>query len=115
MNRVRTGGTEFRQGPARPFGLGGIRRFSSRLRRSFSFARPPLRTALLLVAACGSVVAADADADANTAASANAEADVQEAVAAEESPWDWSATVRGGLGYKDNILLSDFFKESSVF
>jgi hypothetical protein len=37
--------------------------------------------------------------------------------AAEESasPWDWSATLRGGAGYKDNVLLSQFFKESSVF
>src|SRR5688572_21516052 len=38
-----------------------------------------------------------------------AAADMEE----ENSPWDWSATVRGGAGYKDNIFLSDFFKESS--
>jgi hypothetical protein len=31
------------------------------------------------------------------------------------SPWDWSATLRGGGGYKDNLLLSDLFKESSAF
>lgn len=31
------------------------------------------------------------------------------------SAWDWSATLRGGAGYKDNVLLSDFFKESSAF
>jgi hypothetical protein len=33
----------------------------------------------------------------------------------ETSPWDWSASVRSGAGYKDNILLSEFFKESSIF
>jgi hypothetical protein len=37
------------------------------------------------------------------------------AVDDEISPWDWSATLRAGVGYKDNVLLSDFFKESSVF
>jgi hypothetical protein len=39
------------------------------------------------------------------------------AFAAEEevSPWDLSANVREGVGYKDNILLSDLNKEGSVF
>jgi hypothetical protein len=31
------------------------------------------------------------------------------------SPWDWSLQVRGGAGHKDNVLLSDFNKESSAF
>ncbi len=33
----------------------------------------------------------------------------------QESPWDWSATLNAGAGYKDNILLSDFNQESSIF
>jgi hypothetical protein len=67
------------------------------MRRKFSRARSPLRTLFLLLTAGSSVFGADST----------------EPV--EESPWDWSAAVRGGLGYKDNILLSDFFKESSIF
>jgi hypothetical protein len=55
---------------------------------------------LLLFAAGNSIFAADAATEA-----------AEETV----SPWDWSATLRTGVGYKDNILLSDFFKESSVF
>lgn len=39
------------------------------------------------------------------------------ASAAEEdvSPWDVSANIRGGAGYKDNVLLSNLNKEGSVF
>lgn len=38
-----------------------------------------------------------------------------ESKAEEISPWDLSTTAKGGLGYKDNVLLSDFNKESSFF
>jgi hypothetical protein len=31
------------------------------------------------------------------------------------SPWDWSLQIRGGAGHKDNVLLSDFNKESTAF
>lgn len=31
------------------------------------------------------------------------------------SPWDWSLQLRAGGGYKDNLLISDFNKESSAF
>lgn len=34
---------------------------------------------------------------------------------ADVSLWDWSLQLRGGAGYKDNLLLSDFNKESSAF
>jgi hypothetical protein len=33
----------------------------------------------------------------------------------ETSPWDTSVSLRGGAGYKNNVLLSDFNRESSVF
>jgi hypothetical protein len=69
------------------------------LRRTFSRASARLRTLLLFFAATASALGAEP---------------VEESVD-EPSPWDWSATLRGGLGYKDNILLSDFFKESSIF
>lgn len=105
MNRRQTG-AEFRLGPERPFGWGDIRRIGSRLRRSFLRARLPLRTLILLLGTGGTVFGADGGAAGN-------EVEVEEAM--EESPWDWSATVRGGLGHKDNVLLSDFFTESSVF
>jgi hypothetical protein len=103
MNRVSTGVAEFRLWPARPFVGGGSRSFSSRLRRNFSGAVRPLRGLLLLFAAGGSALGAEADAAA------------AEIPTEKESLWDWSATVRAGLGYKDNVLLSDFFKESSIF
>src|SRR5688500_7935429 len=32
-----------------------------------------------------------------------------------EASWDWELYLRGGGGYKDNVLLSDINKESSVF
>jgi hypothetical protein len=62
------------------------------LRRAACRATARLRTVFLFAAAATSIFAAD-----------------------DTSPWDWSATLRSGAGYKDNILLSQFFPESSVF
>jgi hypothetical protein len=106
----------------------GVRRFDGGSRSVTYHLRKALRT-LLLLAAGTSIFAQKAQhpelpvktresepsakteqADASTESRATEEA-LQEPV----SPWDWSATLRGGVGYKDNILLSDFFKESSIF
>jgi hypothetical protein len=56
-----------------------------------------LRSAFLLLAAGISIFAAEEEATPDV------------------SPWDWSASLRGGAGYKDNVLLSRFFPESSIF
>src|SRR5687768_15379648 len=40
-----------------------------------------------------------------------AEPEVEEEI----SPWETSITLRGGGGYKNNILLSDFNREESAF
>lgn len=122
MNRAVTGAAEFRLRSALPLVAGGKRSFSSRLRRSFFRAARPLRGLFLLLAAGGSAFGADASAEAGTNDPTDpkdtkevAEAANAPEIPEEDSPWDWSATVRGGVGYKDNVLLSDFFKESSVF
>ncbi|HUS35969.1 MAG TPA: hypothetical protein VM680_11515 [Verrucomicrobiae bacterium] len=64
-----------------------------------------------MLAAGASTFGANAPTEPDPKADNAATADVPE----KESVWDWSATLRGGVGYKDNVLLSDFFKESSVF
>jgi hypothetical protein len=77
-----------------------------------------LRTLLLFAGAGTSIFAADS-ADTPTSGESQKQSQAQTPTKAEVeekiSPWDWSGTLRTGVGYKDNILLSDFFKESSVF
>src|SRR5688572_12449866 len=108
MNRAVTGAAaKFRLASVQLVVGGENRSFSSRLRGGFRRATGPLRGLLLLFAAGASTFAADATADRAP--------DSAPEIPEEESLWDWSATVRGGLGYKDNVLLSDFFKESSIF
>src|SRR5438067_556355 len=94
MNRVNDGGAEFRPQPVRPLVVGGIRRFKSRLRKATCGGKSRLQILFLLLAASRSIFGAEGQS---------------------ESPWDWSATLRSGVGYKDNVLLSDLFKESSIF
>jgi hypothetical protein len=91
-NRVNERGADARCGPVMPQGMEKIRRLG-RLRRATGRAGTRLRTAFLFFAAGTSLLAAEEHV----------------------SPWDWSATLRSGAGYKDNVLLSQFFKESSVF
>jgi hypothetical protein len=105
------GGLKFRLTTETGHGLvakeGTNRSKTGRLPRVTRRLRDALR-ALLLFAAGSSIFSADIE---SAHSQSPAPADVEEKI----SPWDWSGTLRTGVGYKDNILLSDFFKESSVF
>ena len=67
---------------------------------------------LLLFAAGTSIFGAD---NSETTTLGQSQSQAAAEVEKKISLWDWSGTLRTGVGHKDNILLSDFFKESSVF